>query len=148
MPAPTEEKVPAGGGQASFYSGKVEKVGLGAPDCFQTGIREKKTSFAGNDMIYRDLNGYVEALNGDLEIRPFFPSVGYFNRASKDGKSVTVPSEQTATVNPVPTHEQGLRIARRLTREGVHPYDEIEWELRDAVISNEKGEIAFEQRIV
>jgi len=69
-------------------------------------------------------------------------------RPSKDGKSVMVPSEQAAPVNPVPTHEQGLRIARRLTREGVHPYDEIEWELRDAVISNEKGEIAFEQRNV
>ena len=69
-------------------------------------------------------------------------------RPSKDGKSVTVPGEQMAPVNPVPTHEEGLRIPRRLTQEGIHPYEEIEWELRDAVISNEKGEIAFEQRNV
>jgi ribonucleoside-diphosphate reductase alpha chain len=44
--------------------------------------------------------------------------------------------------------DQGLRIERRYTRPGVHPYDEIEWELRDAVITNERGEVAFEQRNV
>ncbi len=40
----------------------------------------------------------------------------------------------------------GLRIPRRFTRPGAHPYDEVEWELRDAVIANEKGETSFEQR--
>src|SRR5438093_2749355 len=44
-----------------------------------------------------------------------------------------------------PVEERGLRIERRLTREGVHPYDEIEWELRDAVIPGEGGNV-FEQR--
>ncbi len=40
-----------------------------------------------------------------------------------------------------------LSIKRRFTTEGVHPYDEVEWELRDAVIQNYKtGEVAFEQR--
>jgi ribonucleoside-diphosphate reductase alpha chain len=43
---------------------------------------------------------------------------------------------------------QGLRVPRRYTRPGVHPFDEIEWELRDAVITNERGEVAFEQRNV
>jgi ribonucleoside-diphosphate reductase alpha chain len=43
---------------------------------------------------------------------------------------------------------RGLRVARRHTRPGVHPYDEIEWELRDAVITNERGEVTFEQRNV
>jgi len=74
-------------GRKSFFSGKMEKVGVGTPDCFQIGSGDGKKSYAGSEMIYRDLNGYVEALNGDLEIRPFFPSVGYFNRASKDGSS-------------------------------------------------------------
>jgi Tfp pilus assembly protein PilZ len=31
---------------------------------------------------------------------------------------------------------------------GTHPYDEVEWELRDAVISSGSGEVAFEQRNV
>ncbi len=44
--------------------------------------------------------------------------------------------------------KKGLRFPRVFTREGVHPYDEIEWELRDAVIKNDKGEVAFEQRNV
>ncbi|MBI4397633.1 MAG: intein-containing adenosylcobalamin-dependent ribonucleoside-diphosphate reductase [Candidatus Omnitrophica bacterium] len=39
-------------------------------------------------------------------------------------------------------------ITRRNTRKGVHPYDEVEWELRTAAITNEKGEVIFEQRNV
>src|SRR5207248_10335363 len=38
-----------------------------------------------------------------------------------------------------------LRIERRFTREGVHPYDEIEWELRDSIIAGEGGNV-FEQK--
>src|SRR3989442_15789849 len=38
----------------------------------------------------------------------------------------------------------GLRLSRRFTREGVHPYDEIEWELRDSAIPGESGNV-FEQ---
>ncbi|MDD8016887.1 MAG: vitamin B12-dependent ribonucleotide reductase [Bacteroidota bacterium] len=43
---------------------------------------------------------------------------------------------------------RGLIFRRYFTREGVHPFDEIEWELRTAVISNEKGEKIFEQKDV
>ena len=45
-----------------------------------------------------------------------------------------------------PSYGRGLPIARLYTREGVHPYDEIDWETRDAVITNEKGETVFEQK--
>ena len=41
----------------------------------------------------------------------------------------------------------GLSFDRYFTTEGVHPYDEVEWELRDAVIPNLKtGGNAFEQK--
>ncbi|HEY8535621.1 MAG TPA: vitamin B12-dependent ribonucleotide reductase [Vicinamibacterales bacterium] len=40
----------------------------------------------------------------------------------------------------------GLEFPRYFTRPGVDPFDEVEWELRDAVIGNEKGEVVFEQR--
>ena len=40
----------------------------------------------------------------------------------------------------------GLTFSRRFTREGVHPYDEVRWERRTASISNEKGEVVFEQQ--
>jgi ribonucleoside-diphosphate reductase alpha chain len=43
----------------------------------------------------------------------------------------------------------GLRFKRYFTKDGTHPFDEIEWETRDAVIPNLKeGGNAFEQRDV
>ncbi len=43
----------------------------------------------------------------------------------------------------------GLTFDRYFTDPAVHPYDEVQWELRDAVISDWKtGEVAFEQRDV
>src|SRR5437879_9902815 len=42
---------------------------------------------------------------------------------------------------------KGLRIARHFTRDGVHPYDEIEWERRDSAIPGETGNV-FEQKAV
>src|SRR5437773_5005934 len=39
----------------------------------------------------------------------------------------------------------GLRFERRFTREGVHPYDDIEWEHRDSVIPGDAGNV-FEQK--
>ena len=44
---------------------------------------------------------------------------------------------------------KGLGVKRFYTTPGVHPYDEIEWDIRDAVIPNFKeGGNAFEQREV
>ena len=42
----------------------------------------------------------------------------------------------------------GLRFPRVFTQAGIDPFDEIEWELRSAVIGSERGEIVFEQRDV
>jgi ribonucleoside-diphosphate reductase alpha chain len=43
---------------------------------------------------------------------------------------------------------RGLTIERRWTRPGVHPYDEISWEIRTAAIGNESGKLVFEQKDV
>jgi ribonucleoside-diphosphate reductase alpha chain len=43
---------------------------------------------------------------------------------------------------------KGLRFTRYFTKPGVHPFDEIEWELRAATISNDRGEKIFEQKNV
>jgi len=40
---------------------------------------------------------------------------------------------------------KGLVVERRFSRAGVHPFDEIEWEIRDAVIGDPENP-AFEQR--
>jgi len=43
----------------------------------------------------------------------------------------------------------GLKLDRHFTTDGAHPYDEVSWERRDAVITDWKtGEVAFEQRDV
>ena len=43
-----------------------------------------------------------------------------------------------------PTRSAGITVERRHTTPGVHPFDEIEWELRDAVIGDPENP-AFEQ---
>jgi ribonucleoside-diphosphate reductase alpha chain len=50
---------------------------------------------------------------------------------------------RSATTSP-----SGLEFQRYFSREGVDPFDEIEWDLRSAVIANERGEAVFEQRDV
>ncbi|HZJ33098.1 MAG TPA: hypothetical protein VFD21_16085, partial [Vicinamibacterales bacterium] len=42
----------------------------------------------------------------------------------------------------------GLEFSRYFTLPGVDPFDEVEWEVRSAVIGNEKGKVVFEQRDV
>jgi ribonucleoside-diphosphate reductase alpha chain len=45
-------------------------------------------------------------------------------------------------------HVKGLRFPRVYTVAGVNPYDEVEWELRTAAITNEHGKVVFEQKDV
>src|SRR6187549_2336174 len=49
---------------------------------------------------------------------------------------------------PVASNAPGIEYERFFTREGIDPFDEIEWDVRSAVIGNEKGELVFEQREV
>ncbi len=51
---------------------------------------------------------------------------------------------KTATSTPK-NGLQGLSIERRFSTAGLHPFDQIEWEIRDAVIGNPENP-AFEQR--
>lgn len=66
---------------------------------------------------------------------------------SQEAESTQTPSVETP---PIATTKgtKGLTIRRYFTRPNVHPFDEIEWELRTANISNEKGETIFEQKNV
>jgi len=55
----------------------------------------------------------------------------------------------TSTNGPaVKKRSKALRFERAFTKKGVSPYDTIEWEIRDAVITDEKGGIVFEQKNV
>ena len=43
---------------------------------------------------------------------------------------------------------RGLEFRRYFTRDGVSPYDTVEWEYRTAAITGESGEVIFEQKNV
>lgn len=45
----------------------------------------------------------------------------------------------------VVTSGPGVTISRYFTTPGIDPFDEVEWERRDAVIQDEKGKVVFEQ---
>ncbi len=45
-------------------------------------------------------------------------------------------------------NRNGLPWKRYFTRPGVAPFDEVQWETREASITNEKGEVVFEQHEV
>jgi len=60
------------------------------------------------------------------------------------------PQIETGDTVPVesPDTAPGIGFLRFFSREGIDPFDEVEWEVRAAVIASEKGETVFEQRDV
>src|SRR6185295_8488357 len=58
------------------------------------------------------------------------------------------PSNPRATLSSrvIKDPRPGLTVERYFTRQGVDPFDTVEWELRDAVISGADGKVFFEQR--
>ncbi|MDX2089203.1 MAG: vitamin B12-dependent ribonucleotide reductase [Kofleriaceae bacterium] len=63
-------------------------------------------------------------------------------------KSVAVASTKREKVQSRVIKDQrpGLTVERYFTRQGVDPFETVEWELRDAVISGADGKVFFEQR--
>jgi len=58
----------------------------------------------------------------------------------------TAPEEVHETAESV--ESSGIRLRRLFTDADVHPFDAVDWEVRDAVINNERGDTVFEQRDV
>ena len=54
----------------------------------------------------------------------------------------------SATSHQIPLSEKGLSFARRFSTEGVSPYDDVQWERRTALITDNKGNTVFEQKDV
>ena len=65
--------------------------------------------------------------------------------ARMDSRSDIDPGYGSDRYGAGPTVRRGLRIARRFTRPGMHPFDEVVWELRTATLTNDRGEVLFEQ---
>jgi len=69
---------------------------------------------------------------------------------STSTQSTARPSASVSTAVPEigPGGLSGIEYPRFFTREGLDPFDEVEWDVRSAVIGNEKGNVVFEQRDV
>lgn len=77
-----------------------------------------------------------------LDFESFAIATRSDGRVSSSLGDIVKTAQQIAEKNP------GLKIKRLFTIDGVHPYDEVEWERRDASIVNDKGEVVFERRDV
>src|SRR5229473_4142587 len=60
----------------------------------------------------------------------------------------TQASQPLTTAQPQRRRGSGLSFSRHFTRAGVSPYDEVEWERRNAVITDQHGNVIFEQKDV
>jgi ribonucleoside-diphosphate reductase alpha chain len=58
------------------------------------------------------------------------------------------PAVSHPTVSGTAPSVDGLKVARRFSRQGVSPYDEVQWEKRTALIADSKGNTIFEQKDV
>ena len=56
--------------------------------------------------------------------------------------------QTSTTTSPSAYNHGGLMFSRRFSREGVSPYDELQWEKRTASITDTKGNSIFEQKDV
>jgi ribonucleoside-diphosphate reductase alpha chain len=65
-------------------------------------------------------------------------------KTSTDRPNVTAAAPAGASKR----NRNGLPWKRYFTRPGVAPFDEVQWETREASITNEKGEVVFEQHEV
>src|ERR1700761_2784798 len=60
----------------------------------------------------------------------------------------TSPKTATTTTPTRATSASGLKFARKFSKPGVSPYDEVQWERRTAAINDMSGKIIFEQKDV
>src|SRR5437899_4199460 len=65
-------------------------------------------------------------------------------KTSTDRPNVTAAAPASASKR----NRNGLPWKRYFTRPGVAPFDEVQWETREASITNEKGDVVFEQHEV
>ena len=69
------------------------------------------------------------------------------DRMSKEGKN-TVSSGFQPWTSQKPCASKGLKVGRHFSNPDKHPFDEIEWDRRQARITDETGRVIFEQKDV
>jgi ribonucleoside-diphosphate reductase alpha chain len=67
---------------------------------------------------------------------------------TKTGSKTSPIAASRQTTPSFSSRTPGLTFGRHFTRPGISPYDEVVWELRDAIIQDFKGKTIFEQKNV
>jgi len=67
------------------------------------------------------------------------------DRTSKKNGSFAVSKFQPWT-KPKSSSLKGMKIVRNFSTPNIHPFDEIQWETREAKITGDNGEVVFEQK--
>src|SRR5947207_13274631 len=89
------------------------------------------------------------ASGATMEVRPANQAAGAGQQAIETTSSPLIdPGVDRARSRTSIPPATGLTFPRFFTQAGLDPFDEVEWETRTAVISNERGEVVFEQRDV
>ena len=68
--------------------------------------------------------------------------------AANNVSATQTDAQGSTNARPASGRNAGLAFSRHFTRPGISPFDEITWELRDAVIQDYKGRTIFEQKNV
>ncbi len=91
---------------------------------------EKNPRFCGGDL---------------LPLKEMAAAAGECDELGVEARAPSSEPAQPFILPPEPKTRRGLALRRLFTRPGVHPFDELRWERRKAVIRDEKGEVIFEQ---
>ena len=86
-----------------------------------------------------------EAAGAGQHVQTQSGAVDSATRARKSSEPRTGEPRDAGSTDPA---VHGLEFPRYFTLPGVDPFDEVDWEIRSAVIGNEKGKVVFEQHNV
>ena len=69
-------------------------------------------------------------------------------KTSTKTRATKAPVQRATRHGSAAATHRGLHLTRLFTRAGIHPFDQIQWELRTAAITGENGKVYFEQKDV
>ncbi len=95
--------------------------------------------------LQRTFNGHATPLTAD--VRDVVTATLIDNNLIHVARAFLI-FKSAPVANASECYGNGLKFKRYFTQDGVKPFDMLEWELRTAKITNEKGKVVFEQETI
>lgn len=96
-----------------------------------------------NSRLRKVYDGHTTPSTGD--VREIVTMTFIDNNLVHVAKKFTTFKQRLSPLSTGEKYGHGIHFSRYFTKEGIHPYDAIQWEMRTAKITNEKYEVIFEQ---